>query len=98
MGFTGFTPSNLYKDMAPADAPMAIQRSFRLHFLRWWAPPLKMAIEHGPFIVDLPLKNGDFPIKDCVFPIKNGDFPIKKWWFSNENVDSWDLMGYKWDI
>ena len=28
-----------------------------------------------PFIVDLSIKNGDFPIKNGDFPIRNGDFP-----------------------
>ena len=34
-----------------------------------------MAIENGPFIVDLPIKNGDLPIKNGDLPMKNGDFP-----------------------
>ena len=33
-------------------------------------------MENVPFIVDLPIKNGDLPIKDGDFPIKDGDFPI----------------------
>ena len=32
-----------------------------------------MAIE----IVDLPMKNGDFPIEIVDLPMKNGDFPIE---------------------
>ena len=32
---------------------------------------LNMAIE----IVDLPIKNGDFPMNNCDLPIKNGDVP-----------------------
>ena len=34
-----------------------------------------IAIENGPFIVDLPIKNGDLPIKNGDLPMKNGDFP-----------------------
>ena len=34
-----------------------------------------IAMEHGPFIDGLPMKNGDFPMKIDGLPIKTGDFP-----------------------
>jgi hypothetical protein len=38
----------------------------------------RKAIEHGPFIADLPMKNGDLKLIYLFtvdLPIKNGDFP-----------------------
>ena len=32
---------------------------------------------NSPFIVDLPSKHGDLPIKNCDLPIRKGDLPIK---------------------
>ena len=59
--------------ICPLDEVMETRRiSRRLHHQKW-----NNSYWTWPFIVDLPIKNGDLPIKNCDLPIKNGDVPIK---------------------
>ena len=45
---------------------------------------------------DFPIKHGDFPIKHGDFPMKNGDFPIKHGDFPMKNGGSFHRFSYVW--